>query len=72
MNETWVPDVDDLTVNARNVLKAAYDSRRIRRPRCSLEDFAAGYIAAVLELRAWGKFQPEARERLHPTPLGIR
>lgn len=46
---------DDLADWARRDLEAAYGSRE--RPRCSREDFADGFIAALIALRSRSAFR---------------
>ncbi len=40
--------VDDLTDDEKGRLETVYTEARTRRPRCSREDFASGYLAALL------------------------
>lgn len=47
---------DDLEPWAKRDLDKAYETRE--RPRCSREDFADGYIAALVTLRAKSQFKP--------------
>lgn len=46
--------VDDLAPWARRELDRAYDERE--RPKCSREDFADGFIAALRALRSKSAF----------------
>ncbi|MEA2642193.1 MAG: hypothetical protein QOF51_3587 [Chloroflexota bacterium] len=61
-----IPTLDDLTLWARRSFERAYEQSGFRRPRCSKEDFAAGYLAAVMNLRVWSVFTEEAQGRLKP------
>lgn len=54
MSERWYPAEDDLQVWARNALEDAYQQRQ--RPKCSREDFADGWIAALVYLRSRSSF----------------
>jgi hypothetical protein len=44
-----MPTVDDL--------KEAYTREGARREKCSREDFSAGYIAALVQLRSLSSFR---------------
>ena len=44
----------DLEPWAKRDLDKAYETRE--RPRCSREDFADGWIAALIDLRSWSSF----------------
>ena len=50
----------DLTPWAKRLLDEAYDVRE--RPRCSREDFADGFIAALVAIRARSMFKPGSLE----------
>lgn len=46
---------DDLTPRMQGMLAAAYAARE--RAKCSREDFADGYIAALIDLRSKSSFK---------------
>lgn len=50
------PTEDDLEPWARRSLDQAYETRD--RPRCSREDFADGFIAALVAMKARSMFKP--------------
>lgn len=50
-----VAQYDTLTPYARRLLDQAYERRE--RPRCSREDFADGFIAALIALRSTSSFK---------------
>jgi hypothetical protein len=52
-----MPTVDDLTEIAKGALERAYTQEGTRRPRCSREDFTAGWIAALVWNRSWSSFK---------------
>jgi hypothetical protein len=60
----YIPTLDDLNHYGGGAFERAYADTRKRRERCSREDFAAGYIAAVIDLRAWSHFTDEERLRI--------
>lgn len=45
----------DLEPWAQRDLDRAYETRE--RPRCSREDFADGFIAGLVSVRAWSSFK---------------
>jgi hypothetical protein len=51
---TWHPSEDDLQIWAKNALEDAYQQRH--RPKCSREDFADGWMAALVHLRSRSSF----------------
>lgn len=58
----WHPDESDLAPHARGRMEASYRDRE--RPQCSRDDFRAGYLAALRDLRSRssflpGRFEPE-------------
>lgn len=53
---TWRAREDDLTSWERRNLEDAYQGRE--RPRCSREDFADGYLSALVALRSRSSFLP--------------
>ena len=62
-----IPTLDDLTPWARRAFDCAYKTAvttGLRRERCNTDDFAAGYLAALMELRSWSSFSDEARGRI--------
>lgn len=46
---------DDLTPRVQRLLERAYAARE--RAKCSREDFADGYIAALIDLRSRSSFK---------------
>jgi uncharacterized protein (DUF2132 family) len=52
-----MPTVDDLTPWARRLLEEAYTREGARREKCSREDFSAGYIEALVQLRSLSSFR---------------
>ena len=51
---------NDLEAWAKRALDQAYETRE--RPRCSREDFADGFIAALVGLKARSMFKPGSLE----------
>jgi len=47
---------DDLTPRMQRFLERAYEARE--RAKCSREDFADGYVAALIDLRSKSSFRP--------------
>ena len=62
-----IPTLDDLTPWARRAFDRAYGTARtsgLRREKCTTCDFAAGYLAALMDLRSWSSFSDEVRGRI--------
>ena len=53
---TWRPRETDLTSYMHGELEAAYQQRE--RPRCSRDDFADGFLAALRLLHSRSSFRP--------------
>lgn len=51
----WHPSEDDLTHFNAQALEAAYQGRA--RPKCSRDDFADGWMACLVYLRARSAFR---------------
>lgn len=51
---------NDLAPHMKRELDQAYETRE--RPRCSREDFADGFIAALVALRSRSSFKPGSLE----------
>ena len=59
-----IPTTDDLAPWAQRAFDRAYDTALatgLRREKCRKDDFAAGYLAALMDVRSWSSFSPEAR-----------
>jgi hypothetical protein len=56
---------DDLVPRAREALEAAYADDKGRRPKCSTDDFAAGWVAALVRYGVSNLFDPEAWREAH-------
>lgn len=56
MSTGWLPNENDLEPWAKRNLERAYQARE--RKQASREDFAAGYIAALIDVRSSSQFKP--------------
>jgi hypothetical protein len=68
MEAEQIPTVDDLAPWMKRRFEEAYTDAGIRRPRCSREDFAAGYLAALLGMRVAAAFTEDAQTLLNLKP----
>lgn len=69
---TWRPREHDLAPYTQRALDSAYRNRE--RQKCSRDDFADGYMAALIDLRssssfAAGRWMPDQEDELPFGPL---
>jgi hypothetical protein len=66
----YIPTPDDLTPWGKRAFERAYQDARARHLRPHRDSFAAGYLAALVDCRAWSQFSDEARQRLSDSAPG--
>ena len=64
MSERWHPREGQLATHAAGALEDAYGNRA--RVRCSRDDFAEGWMAALAWLHSRSSFRPGEWERQAP------
>ncbi len=62
---------DDLRPVHRTAMEAAYQDSKLRRPRCSHEDFYAGWVAGLERFGFYEAFEAAAWKETHQS-VGVQ